>query len=77
MHISRRALILFSAIAAASATLKAKSCPEPDQRTPTDPEPMNAFADAYNRYAETLRGGVIDLKQWARVSDRWKKMTRD
>lgn len=47
----------------------------PEGRVPTEPEELNAFALAYGRYIEGLRNGVIDLKQWRRVVDRWIRMT--
>lgn len=33
---------------------------------------MNRFAGEYNKYAEELHSGIVDLKQWGRVEDAWK-----
>lgn len=41
-------------------------------RVPTDAEPLNAFAREYNRYTGELAGGVIDVKQWAKVEKAWR-----
>jgi hypothetical protein len=41
-------------------------------RAPNDTDRMNRFASEYNRYAEELRGGVVDVKQWARVEKAWR-----
>lgn len=44
----------------------------PQTRGPGDVDTLNKFAVEYNRYAEELRGGVVDVKQWARVEEAWK-----
>lgn len=43
-------------------------------RIPTDIDRLNRFANEYNRYAEELREGVVDMKQWARVVKAWRNM---
>lgn len=43
-----------------------------DIAAPSDETRLNGFAERYNRYVETLRQGVIDLKQWGRVVSAWK-----
>ena len=70
MHIFRRAVLLLPI-----AAFGARKCEEASDRVPEDPLVMNDFAAAYNRYAHSLASGVIDLKLWARVKDRWRRMT--
>lgn len=41
---------------------------------PTGIEPMNRFSNEYNRYVSRLQGGVVDVKQWARVESAWKAL---
>ena len=41
---------------------------------PTDEAGLNSFAKHYNRYVEQLRGGIIDLKEWGRVVENWKRL---
>jgi hypothetical protein len=41
-------------------------------RAPGDADAMNRFAAEYNRYTAELAGGVVDVKQWARVEEAWK-----
>ena len=43
---------------------------------PTDERSLNAFAAQYNTYAEQLRAGQIDLKQWQRVVRAWDRLTK-
>jgi len=47
---------------------------EPEERVPTDLLGMNMFAEQYNRYVTALQGGVIDVKQWARVVKEWGRV---
>ncbi|HTB10939.1 MAG TPA: hypothetical protein VK752_05185 [Bryobacteraceae bacterium] len=42
------------------------------RRGPGDVDSMNRFAGEYNKYAEELHSGIVDLKQWGRVEDAWK-----
>jgi hypothetical protein len=64
----RRAFLLLAAIPTRAARK------EPEERVPTEPLPLNAFAAAYNRYTTQLRDGVIDVKQWARVIKEWHRL---
>jgi hypothetical protein len=41
-------------------------------RAPNDVDRMNRFVQEYNRYVTTMQGGVIDVKQWARVRKAWR-----
>lgn len=43
---------------------------------PTDVDALNAFAKQYNLYAEQLRAGQIDIKQWQRVVRAWNRLTK-
>jgi hypothetical protein len=61
---SRRYLLALATPALASGTV------------PTDEHSLNAFAQQYNTYAEQLRAGQIDLKQWARVVRAWDRLTK-
>jgi hypothetical protein len=47
-----------------------------EERVPTEPLPLNAFAAEYNRYTLRLADGVIDVKQWARVVKEWHSLVR-
>ena len=44
------------------------------RQLPTDIDRLNAFAGEYNRYAERLKGGVNDWKQWERVERAWARL---
>lgn len=35
---------------------------------------LNGFADAYNRYVEQIRRGVVDLRLWNQLVAGWKKL---
>ena len=56
------------------AILAVPSLAEPT--VPTDEHSLNAFAQQYIAYAEQLRAGQIDLKQWQRVVRAWDRLTK-
>lgn len=43
---------------------------------PTDMALLNDFAALYNVFVEQLGRGLLDAKQWARVSKAWERMTQ-
>jgi hypothetical protein len=73
-NILRRRALLLLAGAPAPVNAAARKEVAHEARIPTDPEPMNAFAHEYNRYGATLKDGVIDVKQWARVARAWERL---
>lgn len=48
------------------------ACESP--HAPVDEGRMNAFAAAYNEYAQRLKEGVLDLRAWARVVESWERL---
>ena len=64
-----RRTLLFAGGAIAAAPAKA------DPRIPTDESALNSFAEQYNTYVEGLRAGLVNLKQWERVSRAWRRLT--
>lgn len=43
-------------------------------RAATDSEAMNLFSHEYNEYVDRLNRGIVDVKQWRRVVDAWRKI---
>jgi hypothetical protein len=65
----RRALALLLAPAIATA---GSGPPSP---APTDVDRLNSLAGKYNHYVDSLRNGIVDVKQWERVRKAWEALT--
>lgn len=55
-------------------TVSATSRSEPE-RVPTDIVALNYFACQYNRYGESLERGIVDVAQWKRIVQAWRRLT--
>ncbi len=42
---------------------------------PTDEQALNQFVAHYNTYIGRLQSGLVDVKEWARVEQAWKRVT--
>jgi hypothetical protein len=76
MPILRRQFLALP-VAAARLFGSRKDCSPQEGRVPSDPEQINVFVREFNDYTHTLTRGVIDLKRWKKVEERWKAMTRE
>jgi len=45
-------------------------------RVPTEPDDLNRFVAAYDRYIASLREGKVDLRAWEKVREAWEHMTK-
>ena len=48
--------------------------PSPSTPAPSDIDKLNAFAIEYNDYIVKLQQSILDVKQWKRVEESWKRI---
>jgi hypothetical protein len=66
----RRLGLLF----AAGFAVKAKERLPKVPLIPVDPERINNFAKEFNIFTRALQDGLVDVKQWDKVEESWKKL---
>jgi hypothetical protein len=47
----------------------------PGAQVPVGADELNRFALAYNRYLDSLRQGVVDVRLWRKVCEAWRRLT--